>query len=202
MSKAQDEIEGELVARAREGDEAAFGALCGRYEDVLRRRVERRLSPSVRRRVAVSDVLQDAHIEAHRQIADFEDRGPGSFGHWLGKIVDFKAKQMVRHHAGTAKRNVQAEVTRAARGTLGAIRGRNPSPSQVAMGSEQREAATVAVARLPQNYREVIHLIHGEGLTTAETAGRLGRSRDSVKGLYSRALARLARELNLDRETE
>ena len=149
------------------------------------------LSPGVRRRVAVSDVIQEAHIVAFDQIARFEDRGAGSFGRWLGRIVDLKAQQLVRHHAGTAKRAISAEMTRAQRGTIGAVRDRSASPSQAAMGAELREAAKRAVARLPENYRQVIQLIQGEGLTTAAAAERLGRTTDSVKGLYSRALARL-----------
>ena len=72
----------------------------------------------------------------------------------------------------------------------------------VGEAAELREAAKRAVARLPENYRQVIQLIQGEGLTTAAAAERLGRTTDSVKGLYSRALARLARELNLDKDTE
>ena len=201
MGHRWDESEEDLVARARDGDEEAFGALCARYEARLRRRVERSLSPGVQRRVAASDVLQDAHLEAYRKMADFEDRGPGSFGRWLGRIVDLKAKQMVRHHAGTAKRDIAAELTRAARGTMGAVRGSEASPSQMAMGEELKEAALRAVQGLPASYREVIDLIQGAGLSTAEAAERLGKTRDAVKGLYSRALARLARELDLDRES-
>lgn len=139
---------------------------------------------------------------AYDQIAQFENRGAGSFGRWLGRIVDLKAQQLVRHHAGTAKRAISAEVTRAQRGTLGAVRGHGDSPSQVLMGAEMREAARRAVARLPETYRQVIQLIQGQGLTTAEAAERLGRSKDSVKGLYSRGLARLARDLNLDKRPQ
>jgi DNA-directed RNA polymerase specialized sigma24 family protein len=70
------------------------------------------------------------------------------------------------------------------------------------MGAEMRAAAQRAVALLPENYRQVVELIQGEGLTTAAAAERLERTTDSVKGLYSRALARLARELNLDKNSE
>ena len=201
MSPASHD-ESALIAQAREGDERAFGQLCRTYGARLRRRVEARLSAGVRRRVSANDVLQEAHVVAFEQISTFEDRGEGSFGRWLGRIVDLKAQHLVRFHAGTAKRAVSAEVTRGERGTVGAMRGRGPSPSQAAMGAELREEAKRAVARLPEKYRLVVQLIQGEGLTTAEVAERLDRSRDVIKGLYSRALARLARELKLDRRPE
>jgi len=192
------EREADLVARAREGDEDAFATLCARYEDRLRRRVTVRLSRGVQRRFSANDVLQLAHLEAHAKLAAFEDRGPGSFGRWLGRIVDLKARQLVRHHAGTARRAVQAEVTRGRRPTVAAAEGASASPSQVAMGAELRAAVQGAIEQLPPQYREVLVLVQTEGLSTAEAAARLGKTRDAVKGLYSRALASLARKLGLD----
>ncbi|MEZ6006886.1 MAG: sigma-70 family RNA polymerase sigma factor [Planctomycetota bacterium] len=187
-----------LIERARRGDQVALKALCDRYHDHLRARVERRLSPAVRRRVAASDVIQEALIVAAEQLDTFEDRSEGSFGRWLGRIVDLKAQQMVRHHAGRAKRDVAAEVMRPDDPTLGSIPCPWPSPSQVAMGEEMRRAAQQALQRLPDAYRQVIQFIQGEGLTLAQAGERMERSRDSIKGLYSRALGRLARELDLD----
>jgi len=194
---ADEHPEADLLERARDGDDEAFAALCARHEARLRRRVELRLSPAVRRRFAASDVLQLAHLEAHGKLPDFEDRGQGSFGRWLARIVDLKAKELVRHHAGTAKRAVQAELTRPGRPTLGAFHGADTSPSQAAMGSELRGAIRRAIENLPPNYREVVELRQVRGLSTAEVAERLGKTPDMVKGTYSRALAKLARDLKL-----
>jgi RNA polymerase sigma factor (sigma-70 family) len=83
---------------------------------------------------------------------------------------------------------------------MGAVHGRSPSPSQVAIGRETREAAQRALATLPPTYQEVIRLVQGEGLTLAQAGERMGRSRDAVKGLYSRALGRLANELNIGKD--
>ena len=48
-----------------------------------------------------------------------------------------------------------------------------------------------ALARLPEDYREVIVLRHLQGLPFAEVAHRMERSVDSVEKLWIRALARL-----------
>jgi RNA polymerase sigma-70 factor (ECF subfamily) len=48
---------------------------------------------------------------------------------------------------------------------------------------------------MPDDYREVLILRHLEGLTVPEVATRLGRSQDSVKKLWTRALDRLRRTL-------
>ncbi len=53
-----------------------------------------------------------------------------------------------------------------------------------------------ALAILPEDYREVIVLRHLEGLGFADVALRMGRTEDSVKNLWVRALARLRRTLD------
>ena len=51
------------------------------------------------------------------------------------------------------------------------------------------------LARLPDDYREVIVLRNLEGLSHEEAARRMGRSVGAVRMLWVRALARLRREL-------
>ena len=48
---------------------------------------------------------------------------------------------------------------------------------------------------LPEDYREVIILRHLEGLSFPDVALRMGRTEDSVKNVWLRALARLRRTL-------
>jgi predicted DNA-binding protein (UPF0251 family) len=51
------------------------------------------------------------------------------------------------------------------------------------------------LARLPEDYREVIVLRHLEGLSIPDVARRMGRSAGSVEKLWVRALVRLRRSL-------
>jgi len=51
------------------------------------------------------------------------------------------------------------------------------------------------LARLPEDYREVIVLRNLEGLSHEEAARRMGRGVGAVRMLWVRALARLRREL-------
>jgi RNA polymerase sigma-70 factor (ECF subfamily) len=52
-----------------------------------------------------------------------------------------------------------------------------------------------ALDQLPDDYREVIILHHLEELTFPEVARRMGRTVDSVKNVWARALALLRRSL-------
>jgi RNA polymerase sigma-70 factor (ECF subfamily) len=69
------------------------------------------------------------------------------------------------------------------------------SPSQAASRREQAVVLADALARLPENYREVLILRHMEGLTFPEIANDMGKTVDSVKKLWTRALIQVRRAL-------
>jgi RNA polymerase sigma-70 factor (ECF subfamily) len=60
------------------------------------------------------------------------------------------------------------------------------------MAAESRAAVRRALDALPPDYRSVLLLTRFEGLSLAEAAARMGRSREAAKKLHARALARLA----------
>jgi RNA polymerase sigma-70 factor (ECF subfamily) len=65
------------------------------------------------------------------------------------------------------------------------------SPSQQAIRREQSVVLAESLARLPAEWRELLILRHLEGLTFPEVAERLGKTLDSVKKQWVRALASL-----------
>jgi len=150
----------------------------------------------LRRRLSAADVVQEAHIVALQRALDFEDRGAGSFRNWLLKIVEHKVRQAVRDHLAAGKRSMDREVTRGARRETGAFAGRQPSPSEAAIGSELAELAGRAMAALPEDYRDVLRLTRDEQLGLAEVGERMGRSYAATKKLYARALSRFASEFS------
>ena len=183
-----------LLARAREGDEAAFADLFGRYEEGLSRQVRGMLSPAILRKISVADLIQETRITALRRIGEFEDRGAGSFRKWLRRIADNKARGTVQRFAGTAKRSPQRELTRGQRLATVGHRAPGPSPSEAAMGAEAEHVVHEALAALPDHYREILRMATKERWTLREIAERMGRSRESVKKLYGRAMARFTEE--------
>lgn len=181
----------DLVRRIRGGDDLALKALSDRYAARLTRRVQQRLMPGMRRKVAASDILQEAYLSALPRLGDFEDRGEGSFGRWFGRIVEVKIADAVRRHVQAAKRGVRREVTRSARCPTNRFAGQAPSPSQVLVGAELKEAIRAALEELPEDSRLVIDLLQEERLSLEEAADRMGRTKEAVKKLYGRALSRL-----------
>jgi RNA polymerase sigma-70 factor (ECF subfamily) len=122
---------------------------------------------------------------------EFEDRGNGSFLAWVTGIVDLKAREAARQYAGTEKRAVAREVTRGARGDTN----RFPGPSSSEPGGHGTRRGLLlkrAMGQLPEDYREVLRFVYEEGRSFDEVAQRMERSRDAVRVLYGRALARLS----------
>ena len=195
MSAAEQVADASLVRRARSGDEDAFRELFDRYATMLRARVGARLSPALLRKVSAADILQEAYLVASRRLDEFEDRGPGCFGPWIGGIVENKVKQLVDRFANTAKRDPAREVSRGGRCDTAQFVGRGPSPSDVAMAGELQEAATRALQAMPSDYREVLRLLQDEELDFKQAAARMGRTLAATRRLYSRALARYAATL-------
>ena len=184
----------ELVRRFRAGDETAFRALHDRYGALLTERIDRRLPGRLRRKLAVSDVLQESLLAAHEAREEVRSTDEQAFRSWLLTIADNKVLDAVRRLEQTAKRDARREVTRVNRAETSAHAARQASPSQAAVGAELHSLAQHALRRLPTDYREVLRLAQEEHLPLGEAAERMGRSREATKKLYGRALAKFREE--------
>ena len=196
MRASESAPEDDLVRRFREGDGDALCRLFERHERVLRAQIARLLPRDVRRRVSISDVLQESRIAALERCRDFEPRGGGDFRNWALGIARNKALRAVQRHGQVAMRSVRREVTRPARAETGQFHGQAPTPSQLAIAAELAELARRAMASLRPDDREILRLTREEQLTLREAAERMGRSREAAKKLYGRALTRFADALN------
>jgi len=189
---ADDEI---LIARVREGDESALRPLFDRYEGQVRARIRRRIPADLKRKFAVEDILQETYLTAYQRIGEFEHRGEGAFRAWISQIALYKLRDEIRRFRETRRRGERQEVSRGARPDTTFIQGTGPSPSQFAMGRELEARLEVAMAALPEDYREALTLVQARRLTLREAAESMGRSREAMKKLYARAVARLASQL-------
>jgi RNA polymerase sigma-70 factor (ECF subfamily) len=180
-----------LIRKFREEkDERAFETLFERHAADLEARIRHVLPPAVRRRVSVADVLQEARITAFARCPEFEPRVEGGPRGWLLRIAELKARAAFRRHAGTAKRAAGREVPHGGRRNTSSFAALGPSPSEAASAREQRDAALRALEALPPDYREVLRLTRMEGLSLAEAAELMGRTREAVKKLSGRAMVR------------
>jgi RNA polymerase sigma-70 factor (ECF subfamily) len=107
----------------------------------------------------------------------------------------------VRHYLGTKGRDLRLEralvdeLDHSSCAMNESLIAAQSSPSQQAVRREQAVLLADALQDLPEDYREVIILRQLEGLSFPDVARRMGRTEDSVKNVWLRALARLRRTL-------
>lgn len=187
------------LARALAGDAQARGELLERHMARLRAFVRPRLGARLRARESSQDVVQSVVREALRGMDGFELReasGGDGFARWLLRVADSKLKSRGRFWS-RLRRGAAAEA-RASELELERLTDHGaPSPSGAARSREELERLEAAFATLPPAWREVVVLVRLQGLGHAEAARRMGRTESATRTLLSRALARLATELEL-----
>ncbi len=199
MNELSDE---QIVAQVRGGDESSADVLFDRYFPLLRARVRKRLPPRLRRKVAESDIIQDAYLGALRRLADFQDRGEGSFGGWLATIVDRRVADQVRRFLQADKRNVNREVSA---GDAPVAHRRHADASSISAKPKRMEAMQAvlrSVERLPAADRMILRLVHFEGQTVGEAAELMDVSVDAARMRYGRALVRLQKQMLVEDKAE
>jgi len=90
----------ELASRLRAGDNGAADALVERFEPWLRRIVERKIGPRLRRRVDAEDIMQSAFWSFCRRTSDgqYEFEHSGALCRLLLTITDNKIRRVGTHH--------------------------------------------------------------------------------------------------------
>jgi RNA polymerase sigma-70 factor (ECF subfamily) len=190
-----------LLDLARTGDVAALGRLLESYRAYLTVLARVQIGRRLQGKVDAADVVQDAFLGAYRDFPQFRGISEKEFLGWLRQVLASVLANLVRHYQGTQRRDVRlerqlaVELDQSSHALDRGLVAEQSSPSQQAVRREQAVQLAEALARLPDDMRDLLILRHLEGLTFPEVAQRLGRSIDSLKKQWPRALASLRRIL-------
>jgi RNA polymerase sigma-70 factor (ECF subfamily) len=191
----------ELLCQARRGNQQALGQLLERYRQYLDLLARVQIGRRLRQKVDAADLVQETFLKAHRDFVQFRGQSEREWVGWLRQILALNLAHLVRHYCGTQRRDVRLErdlmdeLAQSSQVLDQALIAPHSSPSSQAVRREQAVLLADALRDLPADYREVIILSHLEGLSFPEVASRMGRSLNSVKHLWARALVRLRRAL-------
>jgi RNA polymerase sigma-70 factor (ECF subfamily) len=190
---------GEMLRRAKSGDERALAALFTHYRERLKRMVRLRLDRRLSGRVDASDVIQEAYLEAHKRFAEWSANKDLPFYLWLRLVTGQKLTDFHRHHLGTKMRDAGQEVSlyrgalpQASSASLAAhLLGKMTTATQAAIRAEHKLIVQEALNSMDALDREVLVLRHFEHLSNDETALVLGIKKATASQRYIRALKRL-----------
>lgn len=196
--KDPEEDTNELMRRAATGDPTACGRLFARHRDRLRRMIHVRIDAHMARRVDPSDVIQEALLQATKELPNYMQHQPISFYPWLRNITWQCLARQYRTHLGTAKRDIrrEAEVEIPDDSVMmlaNVFAAPGSSVHQKIVREEMNRRVREALNELPGHDREVLLLKYLEQLSVREIAESIGISEPAVKMRHSRALQRLNR---------
>jgi RNA polymerase sigma-70 factor (ECF subfamily) len=196
---------GDLLRKARAGDDTALGALLERYRPYLALLARLQIDRRLRGKADPADLVQETFLEAHRGFPRFRGQTEAELAAWLRRVLAANLVDLVRRFLRAKRRDVRlerelaADVDQSSRALGQVLAAPQSTPSQQAARREQDVLLAEALERLPEDYREVLILHHLEGLDHPSVAARMGRTVDSVKNLWARALGKLRRSLGDDR---
>ncbi|HXM17057.1 MAG TPA: sigma-70 family RNA polymerase sigma factor [Candidatus Eremiobacteraceae bacterium] len=163
-----------LVARAKSGHDDAFGELYQRYQLKSYRTALRIL----RHQQDAEDIVQRAFQRAFVSLEAF--REDSTFSTWLTRVVINEALMLLRQrrtreplHEGSVDASKDDGGVEIADG--------GPTPEEILCENERHATLRQAIAKLRESLRVVVLHRDVEGLTSAETAQRLGLTVSAVK---------------------
>lgn len=182
VPRVEDPKEKELIARAQEGDRAAFAALVREHQDEVYTLARRLVGdPHL-----AADVAQEALVRAWRALPRF--RGEAKFSTWLHRITVNAAwtqKDRARRNAGVPLDDYY---------DVPALPSPN-DPETAGELAELRGRLRSALDRLPESQRQVVVMKDIHGWSHQEIADAMDITVTAAKVRLHRARARLAKDL-------
>jgi len=185
----------ELVARAKQGDRAAFDLLVERYTP----RVFSLAFRITGSREEAEDCVQEAFLRAFTALKRFREEA--AFSTWLYRVALNVANDQSRrlkgrplHASELAGSDPEGEGTDLDRFPQSSNPGEH-DPEEAAVESERRRIVLTAIRSLPEHHRTVIVLYDLQGFSYEEIGQVLGTRVGTVKSRLNRARLALKERL-------
>jgi len=196
-----EKSENEHLQKAIAGDIPDLELLLEKQSPTLTVYIERHLPQELRTVLEPQDILQDTFFEAFRRIGQFKPKGGHAFYRWLVTIARNRIKYVLREKLALkrgGKNAAQGDGEQEDESTVKLLQEfavYSKTPSQSAARHEAMAAVEQCLARLPDDCREAIRLLHLEGLGAQEAAALMNRTKHAFHMLCYRGMQALRIEL-------
>lgn len=177
----------DLLARAKQGSDAALNLLYEQCAARLLAFIRLRLGRELRAKLESTDILQATLLKSLTHLHELKGNETGSLMAWLARIAEHEIRDRADYHH-RQRREAAREVP--AGDDLPVAAEARSALSQVILDERARQLEA-AIETLSPAHRDVILLRKFEELTFSEIAGRLGRSEDACRMLFARAMTAL-----------
>jgi RNA polymerase sigma-70 factor, ECF subfamily len=196
-----------LLLQASQGDKAALEQLFRRLYPYLLLCAREELDSDLRAQVRESDLVQQSCLEAHRDFPRFHGNDVATLVKWLEAILRSNAADLRRRFEARQRKGVGPDISLDdSQSSLAQELRQNLLDSGGGVDMTGSNATDLelemALAKLPEDYREVILLRHRDKLSFAEIGSKTGRSADAVRMCWTRAVKRLQSNLDGEEQSE
>jgi RNA polymerase sigma-70 factor (ECF subfamily) len=195
----------DLIDRAARGEDAARHQLLIQHRDRLKRMVAVHLDRRLAARVDPSDIVQEALLDAYRELSDYLRRRPLPIYPWLRQLAWERFLKWHRAHIIVQKRSVGREEhwdlalpEESAVELAQRLIAPGTSPSRRLIREELRQRVRAVLEGMSPRDREILVMRHLEEMSAAEIAAALGITERAAKARHTRALERLRSLLGED----
>ncbi len=179
-----------LVARAKEGDAAAFEQLVRQYD----RQIFRVAQHITQNREDAEDITQDVFLKAYNKLEQFQ--GNSRFSTWLTRIAVNESLMRLRKRKTSRTVSMDQDVQTDEGSIPRDFADWTPNPEEHFHTAELGDILQKTIAGLSPGFRTVFTLRDIENLSTEETAAALGLSVPAVKSRLLRARLQLRERLS------
>ena len=177
MPEEKEIDEKEILKRASQGDEEAFGLLYENYVDRIFNYIYYRTGNVHDAEDLTARVFQ----RAMKHIPNYQDRGV-PFSAWLYRI----AHNLVANWHRDRSRKKEIAITE-----MMSLPARNEHPETTLLRTEKQDALLRLIRTLPSDRQQLLILKFVEGYSNVEIGKIMNRSEGAVKSLYHRTLLAL-----------
>ena len=186
----------QLLREARDGDDDALGQLLQDHRNYLLAMVNSDMESQIRPKVGSSDIVQEALLTAYREFDQFSGESSNELVAWLRQICKHDLSDAERSFKRTKKRQISREKPIEPSSKLMIpLPDTAATPSTEAMASEQSKQLNAAMEKLSTDYQTVLKLRNWEQLSFEEIGQQMGRSAESVRKLWTRAVLKIQQYL-------
>jgi RNA polymerase sigma-70 factor (ECF subfamily) len=190
----------DTMRAARAGDDDALGALLEAFRPYLLLIADGAADAVPPAKDAPSDLVASAVRRAVGDFDQFRGESPAELAGWLRGILLNHISDVGRRYRAD-KRHAGREVSLDTGGYEPRLRDQlaapDASPDRGLLLEEEARRVRAALERLPGPYAQVLLLRQRDGLSFEDVGLRLGRSADSARKLFGRALKQFCAALEM-----
>lgn len=194
-SSASDSDLARYLNAAKDGSLSGLGQLLDSFRPALMEIADQKVGQRLRRRMSLSDLVQDTMLTAGKQFASFDGNTSSEFRQWLRELFHSRLVDGLRRHQVAEKRRQDLEDEKA---SVNEIADQAPSASRVAALQEDADLLLHSLQQLPVDSQKIIHLRYLQNRTFEEISTELNMPLSTVWHRFHEAVVAL--QLLMQRE--